>query len=196
MNRNQKLFLVLLVASLLGLYAAFGLMLDKISLLQNKPFIFACSINPLFSCIQVMQTPYADLFGFPNPIFGLIGYSSMATLGFAVLLEGGKLSKKVLLFGLVSALAAFLFSYYLLGVSMFLISALCPLCLLSLAASTLIFWLLLYLNLEQNTLGKRLAASKAVKTLLRPRNYVLLVAVWFLLVGIALYVRFPVILKF
>jgi uncharacterized membrane protein len=182
--------------SLLGLYASFGLIIDKLALVQNKDFIVACNINPLFSCTQVMNTPYADMFGFPNPIFGLIGYASMATLALVALLEKGELKRVVLLFGFVSGVAAFLYSYFLLWISMFLINALCPLCLLSLTVSTFSFWILLYLNLDAKALGKKVAGSKLAKFLLRRRNFVLVVAAWFLLVFLAMYWRFPGLLSF
>jgi uncharacterized membrane protein len=193
---KQKLYLALLVMSLLGLYASFGLIIDKLALVQNKDFIVACNINPLFSCTQVMNTPYADMFGFPNPIFGLIGYASMATLALVALLEKGELKRVVLLFGFVSGVAAFLYSYFLLWISMFLINALCPLCLLSLTVSTFSFWILLYLSLADKALGKKVAGSKPAKFLLRRRNFVLVVAVWFLLVFLAMYWRFPGLLSF
>ena len=75
---------LLLFSGIIGLFAAFTLTQDKISILEDPNFVPSCSINPVLSCGSVIVTEQASIFGFPNPIIGLITYSVVITL--AVLL--------------------------------------------------------------------------------------------------------------
>lgn len=58
---------VLTLASVVGLVAAFVLLLEKIALLTDPAYVPSCSINPVLSCGSVMNTDQAAAFGFPTP---------------------------------------------------------------------------------------------------------------------------------
>lgn len=76
---GSRAFAVLLVLTgAAGLLAAWVITLDKFKLLEaqvaGKTFTPACSINPIISCGSVMQSKQAGVFGFPNPMLGMVAY--------------------------------------------------------------------------------------------------------------------------
>ncbi len=40
-----------------------------------------CSINPVLSCGSVMITPQASVFGFPNPLIGIVSFAVVVVTG-------------------------------------------------------------------------------------------------------------------
>ena len=55
--------------------AAATLLIEKIELIEDPSYVPSCSINPILSCGSIMVTDQAEIFGFPNPILGIIGFS-------------------------------------------------------------------------------------------------------------------------
>lgn len=90
-------------------------------------------------CNTVNESPYAAIYGIPVAAFGIGGY--LAILGVLALeKKGGKFFKAnatMLNFGL--SLVGFLFTLYLVYLEIFVIKALCPFCLTSQIAMTLLF---------------------------------------------------------
>ncbi|MBX7430727.1 vitamin K epoxide reductase family protein [Mycobacterium sp. Y57] len=116
-----------LIAGILGLAASLTLTIEKIELLINPDYVPTCSINPVLSCGSVMITPQASVFGFPNPLIGIVA--------FAVVLVTGVLAvAKVALprwywAGLaVGTLLGAGFVHWLIFQSLYRIGALCPYC--------------------------------------------------------------------
>ena len=70
---------------LIALYASFQLTVDRIRLLQNPDTVLFCDISPFVSCGPVMESHPGMVFGFPNPIIGLVCFTIMVTSGMAVL---------------------------------------------------------------------------------------------------------------
>ena len=77
----------LVVGGAVGLGAAFALAVEGHRLLTDPEYVPTCSINPVLSCQSVMQSPQAELFGFPNPFLGLVGFTVVLVTG--VLLATG-----------------------------------------------------------------------------------------------------------
>nr|WP_240761011.1 vitamin K epoxide reductase family protein [Mycolicibacterium sp. CR10] len=124
-SRSSALWV--LIAGVLGLAAALTLTIEKIEILINPDYVPTCSINPVLSCGSVMITPQASLFGFPNPLIGIVS--------FAVVLVTGVLAvAKVRLprwywAGLAAAtLLGAVFVHWLIFQSLYRIGALCPYC--------------------------------------------------------------------
>lgn len=123
----RSLALLLLGGALVGLAAAFTLLVEKIRLLEDPTYEPSCSINPVLSCGSVMQTAQAEVFGFPNPIMGVIGFSVVATVG-AALLAGASLPRWFWL-GLQAGLVfGIVLVHWLVFQSLYRIGALCPYC--------------------------------------------------------------------
>ena len=98
-------------------------------------------------CTTVNNSPYSEVYGIPVAVFGVGGYLAIL----AVLLlekENGKFLKQnatkfleqnatLITFGLT--LIGFLFTLYLVYLEIFVIKALCPFCLTSQIAMTILF---------------------------------------------------------
>lgn len=118
---------ILLIGGVLGMIASFALTYDKIQVLQDPNYSPGCNINPVLSCGSVMSTPQANLFGVPNTVFGLIGFSMLAMFG-VLLLAGAVVKKWVWLGAQVFATTGVVFMHYLFIQSVFQIHAICPWC--------------------------------------------------------------------
>lgn len=69
----------------IALFASFMLTNDRIRLLQNPDVNLICDISPFVACGPVMESPAGALFGFPNPILGLVCFTIMVASGMAIL---------------------------------------------------------------------------------------------------------------
>lgn len=116
-----------LIAGVIGLVASVTLTVEKIELLLNPSYVPSCNINPIVSCGSVMVTPQASVFGFPNSLLGITGFT-------VVVVSGVLAVAKVplprwywagLLFGV---LLGGLFVHWLIFQSLYRIGALCPYC--------------------------------------------------------------------
>ncbi len=69
--------------------AAWVITLDKFKLLEAKvkgeTFVPGCSLNPVVSCGSVMESDQASVFGFPNPMLGLVTYGIVVCVGMSLL---------------------------------------------------------------------------------------------------------------
>jgi uncharacterized membrane protein len=128
------------VFAVVGLFASFQLTVDKISLLSDPDFVPSCNINPVLSCGTIILTDQASLFGFPNPIIGLVGFSVIITLG--VLMISKVMIPNWVWLGLnLGALAGMAFVIWLAYESLYVIGALCPWCMVAWLATIFIFWI-------------------------------------------------------
>ena len=119
---------LLLVLGAIGLYAAFALTVDKIKILQDPGFVPGCDLNPVLSCGSVMRTEQAEVFGFPNPLLGLVGFGIVVAVG-ALLATGSRPARGVLVGLAGGSLAGATFVHWLAFQSLYRIGALCPWCL-------------------------------------------------------------------
>ena len=89
-------------------------------------------------CSAVNASSYAVIYGIPVAVFGILGYAAiLATLWFENRYRFLQQNGTLMVFGM--ALTGFLFSLWLIYAEVFLIKALCPFCITSQAAMTLIF---------------------------------------------------------
>lgn len=174
--------IALIVLGGIGLAAAFTLMVDKVKILQNPDFRPSCDINPVLSCGSVMVTDQASVFGFPNPMLGLIGFSIVVTMG--VLYASGVHPPRWMQIGLGGgALAGVVFVHWLAYQSLYEIGALCPWCMVVWAVTLL-------LSVWTWTLTAReLRPDSDVAAVLFDVRF-LVVVLWYLGFGIAILVRF------
>jgi uncharacterized membrane protein len=129
----------LLVGGVLGLVAAFQLTLEKFAIVADPNYSPGCDINPVLACGSVIITEQAEVFGFPNPIIGLISYSVVIVIGI-VLLARVELPRWIWLGLNLGALLGFVFVVWLIVQSLYVIGALCPWCMVAWAATIPIFW--------------------------------------------------------
>ena len=161
---NRQTSWILIIAGLIGLVAAIELIIQKISVLSDPDFVPNCDINPVLSCGSVINTEQATLFGFPNPVLGVIGFTIVIMFG-ALLLAGVVLPKTMWLGLNLGALAGMFFVIWLVGQSLYVIGALCPWCIVVWAATIPIFWQVTTDNLASNRLSLGKSLSEIIVTL-------------------------------
>jgi uncharacterized membrane protein len=119
--------LALVVGGALGLAAAFTLAVDKYRILADPTYQPSCNLNPVLSCGSVMVTGQAEVFGFPNPLLGIIGFTAVIGLGLLVAMRVA-LPRLVLVGLSLASLAGLVFVHWLAFQSLYRIGALCPWC--------------------------------------------------------------------
>lgn len=130
---------VLAGGGIAGTVAAFALTVDRIRLLENPAFVPGCSWNAVLSCGSVMTSPQAQVFGFPNPLIGLVAFPVVTTLGVALL--AGAVLPAWMWRGLwLGSLAGVAFVHWLIVQSVYVIGALCPYCMAVWVATIAVFW--------------------------------------------------------
>lgn len=144
---------ILIVAGVLGLLASMVLTVDKIALLKDPGYTPSCSISPLLSCVSVIGSWQASaLFGIPNPLFGIAGFSMVLVVGVAMLAQA-QLRRWFWLTCNVGLLAAIVFVHWLISQSIYVIGALCLWCMLVWVVTAAAFWYTTLYNLQQGHLS-------------------------------------------
>ncbi len=133
---------LLLSFSILGLLAAFALTVEKINQLRNPGAPTACDFSLLVQCGANLNSWQGEVFGFPNPLIGIVGWSIAATIS-VVLLAQARLPRwflKSIPVGLTFSLG---FTAWLMYVSFFQLGTLCPWCMVTWVSSivtTILGW--------------------------------------------------------
>lgn len=167
---------------LVGLIAAFELTYDKIELLKNPSYVPPCDFGSVLSCTNIMKSGQAGVFGFPNPLLGLIGFSVVITLG--VLLLANVDFPEWVWAGLQLGVGfGIVFVTWLQYQSIYEISALCPWCMVVWSVTIPTF---LYVTLRN--LRAWIPGNRAVEFL---RDWHALVLIlWYLAIVTAIFFRF------
>lgn len=174
---------VLVVGGLIGLYAAFQLTVEKVRVLSDPSYVPGCDLNPVLSCGSVIMTPQAEVFGFPNPILGLVGFSVVVVLG--VLLTARVRFPDWVWRGLnLGALLGFGFVQWLVWQSLYSIGALCPWCMVVWVVTGPIFVWVSAANVAEGRLGVGAVVGSSVASL----RWVVL-AGWYATVAGLIFVR-------
>lgn len=120
----------LIIASVLGWWAAFQLTVEKFALLENPDSTLSCDVSVFVQCGTNLQSWQGSVFGFPNPIIGLTGWMAPLVVGVAIL-AGARFPRWFwALYGL-GITGAFVFICWLIGQSFFVLHTLCPWCALT-----------------------------------------------------------------
>ncbi|MGW3009943.1 vitamin K epoxide reductase family protein [Streptomyces sp. NPDC001219] len=139
--------LLLVITGALGLLASWVITLDKIELLINPNAKPACTFNLIFSCTNVMESKQAEVFGFPNPMAGLVGFGAVVASGVA-LLAGARFRRWYWIGLNIGTGLAAVFCMWLMAQSLYVISALCLWCMLTWCVTVLMFWYTAVHNLK------------------------------------------------
>ena len=148
---NRWIFASMLAGSILSLIASFVLSVEALELAKNPDAVLACSISVVLNCATVAAHPTAALFGFPNAFLGLIAEPVVITVAIAGL-SGIKFGRKFMFAAQIGYSLGFIFAYYLLYTSYFVIGALCPWCLLVTLTTTLVWFAITRFNIRENNL--------------------------------------------
>ncbi|MGW1980674.1 vitamin K epoxide reductase family protein [Streptomyces sp. NPDC001889] len=135
---SRPLAWLLVITGAAGLLASWVITLDKFKLLEDPSFTPGCSLNPVVSCGNIMKSDQAQVFGFPNPMMGLVAFSMVIAIGVGLL--AGARYKRWYWLGLNagSALGAG-FCMWLMYQSLYNINSLCLWCSLAWVATIVMF---------------------------------------------------------
>ena len=118
-----------LITAAAGLYASISLVGEKLQILENPMHTTACDISAVLSCGTVIRSEQAALFGFPNPLIGLVAYAVVIVIAVAVL--AGARFRNWFWWGLIiGQLLGQVFLIWLWFEATFQINALCLYCML------------------------------------------------------------------
>lgn len=184
-GQGRALGVLMVVSGALGLLAAMVLTIDRFTLLADPDAHLACNLSPFIACGPVMESRAGELFGFPNPLLGIIGFSVVLTTG-VVRLAGAALPRWYQRGLQVGVLLAAVFITWLQTQTLYVIGALCLWCLL---VWTVTIPLVVAVTLENAAAGRLGGGLQRVGTRLRPFT-VTIVAVWYLVVLAAVGLRF------
>ncbi|WP_030322663.1 vitamin K epoxide reductase family protein [Streptomyces sp. NRRL B-3229] len=130
---------LLIVSGGLGALASFVITIDKFRLLQDPQFAPSCNLSPILSCTNVMKSAQASVFGFPNPLLGLLAYPVVIAVGFA-LLAGARFRRWFWLGLNAGTVLGAGFCMWLMTQALYQIGALCLWCCLAWGATIAAFW--------------------------------------------------------
>lgn len=159
---NRWIFGMMLAGALLSLLASFVLSNETIELARNPNVALSCSINEIVNCASVAKHPSSEMFGFPNSFLGLIAEPVVITVAIAGL-AGVKFPRLFMFVAQLFYTLGFVFALILLYISMFIIQALCPWCLLVTLTTTLVWFAITRYNIRENNLYLSKKAHMAAK---------------------------------
>jgi len=186
---NMFIFGTMLLAGVAGLLSAFVLTVEKFHLLQDPSAKLSCSVNIILNCASVMQTWQASVFGFPNSLLGLMGFSVVITVAIAGL-SGVKFPKPFMVAAQIGFGLGLIFAYWLFFQSVFVIQVLCPWCLLVTTATTILFDTLLRYNLRENSFSLSPNSHAGVLRFLEKDYDKFIVAAWLVLMAVVVFLKF------
>jgi uncharacterized membrane protein len=130
-RRLSRIEITLVALAIIGLLVSVYMTIYKIT--SNDSMCIGSK-----DCSVVNQSRYAEIYGIPVAVFGILGYAAILAV---LLLERNpgffKQNGTMLLFGL--SLTGFLFTLYLIFLEIAIIKAYCPFCITSQVAMTFIF---------------------------------------------------------
>lgn len=105
---------------------------------MGKHFSPGCSLNPIVSCGNIMESKQAQAFGFPNPMLGLVAYGIVICVGMS-LLAGARFPRWYWLTFNAGTLFGVGFCTWLQYQSLYVIGSLCLWCCLAWVATIVMF---------------------------------------------------------
>lgn len=155
----------LVVAGALGLLAAFELTLEKILTLSNPDYVPACNVGVLVGCSVNLGSDQGALFGFPNPLIGLMAWPVVITTGVA-LLAGARFARWYWIGLNVGVTGALAFVIWLIAQSIYVLDVLCPWCMLTWAVTIPVFLVVTLRNLREGAIPASPAVRRVADTLM------------------------------
>ncbi|CAJ1500676.1 vitamin K epoxide reductase family protein [[Mycobacterium] kokjensenii] len=171
----------ILVGGLIGLGASVTLTVEKIQLLLDSGYVPSCNLNPVLSCGSVMVTPQASVFGFPNPLMGIVAFTVVVVTG--VLAVADVALPRWYWGGLAIGTAAGAgFVHWLIFQSLYRIGALCPYCMVVWAVTLCLLVIFAALAFEPADIHKNLQHLHRWRWTLA--------ALWFIALFLLIFIRF------
>ena len=122
------------------------LVAERLALFRDPEHVTSCDINPWVSCGKVMGSWQSELFGFPNPLIGIVAFAVIITTAMAVL-AGAQLGRWYWIGLQVAVSLGTVFVIWLWSQALFSLYLLCLYCMVVWAAMIPLFLLLTIRNL-------------------------------------------------
>ena len=148
----RKVYATLTAGGAIGLIASFLQSVEKINLLKHRGNPLACDLNSVFSCSNVLNAKQSSVFGFPNSFLCMVLFTIFMITGL-VLLTGGQISRKLLLWIQGFSLFMLGFGLWFLWQSTYRIGSLCVFCVFCFAGLLMINWSFVRIN-QKDSLAK------------------------------------------
>jgi uncharacterized membrane protein len=157
---RPKIFgVVLVIAGLAGLTAAWNLSVDKVTVILSPGASLNCNVSLLVECGKNLGSWQGSLLGFPNPLLGLGGFAVVLMVGIAVL-AGVRFSRWWWIAFNAGVFLAFAFITFLIISSVYFIGTLCLWCALVWTVTIPTFWLTTIRNLKEGHLRVNARATR------------------------------------
>jgi uncharacterized membrane protein len=155
----------LVIAGIVGEIAAFALTVEKFELLKNPDAILSCNVSVWVQCGKNLDSWQGSVFGFPNPIIGLVCWMAVILMGVAVL-AGVRFPRWWWIAFNIGVALAVVFVIWLASQSIFApnLRTICPYCLLTWTVTYPTFFAVTFRNMAEGVLGER--ARRAGRMLL------------------------------
>ena len=183
----QKSFpYILIVGSIIGLWASFVLTVDTIELIKNPKVALPCNINPFVSCTSVANTWQASVFGFPNSLLGITAFAMLLAIGI-MLYSGGRSRKPLWLLVNLGTLGAMVFVMWFFYQSVYNIGSLCIYCMMVWTVTWPLFLYTTIWNFKEDhfTLPPlKIKTQNKINTIMSfiTRNHVQILIIWYLFI--------------
>ncbi|MEQ6898324.1 vitamin K epoxide reductase family protein [Microbacterium sp. KR10-403] len=129
-TRPTGLAIWLIIAGVIGWWAAFQLTLEKIFLLQNPDAKASCDFSVLVQCGKNIESAQGNVFGFSNPILGVACWVAPIVVGVAILAHA-RFAKWFWWLFWLGHVFAISFVCWLIFESIFVLHTLCPWCMVT-----------------------------------------------------------------
>ncbi len=184
---QKRLGLALTIFSIIGLVASFVLTYDTIAKIKDPGFNPTCNISPIISCGKAMTSLQGEVFGIPNPVYGIMAFTAL--MAFSVtLLAGARYKRWLWLVAEFVALAGVLFVHYLFFVSMVELGSICPWCSLVWVTTIAIFWYLTTHSVATGMMSWQVKSNRIAdfwRTYAAPA-----LVLWYLILIVIVFLRF------
>jgi uncharacterized membrane protein len=146
-KRPTVLAIFLIVAGVIGFYAAFMLTIDKFTLLEHPNAQLECNISVLVGCSKNLNSWQGSVLGFPNPLIGLMGWTAVGAVGTGIL-AGARFARWFWCLFNLGIVGAMTLVVFLITNSIFVLDVLCPWCMVTWVVTIPTFWLVTIYNLK------------------------------------------------
>ncbi|MFF1879089.1 vitamin K epoxide reductase family protein [Leifsonia sp. NPDC058230] len=150
-RRPIALAIFLIVAGAVGFWAAFQLTLDKLAVLADPNAQLSCNFSLLVGCSKNLNSAQGAIFGFPNPLLGIAGWTAVIAVGVSIL-AGARFAKWYWMLFNLGVIGALVLVIYLITQSITVLNVLCPWCMVTWLVTIPTFWAVTFYNLREGNI--------------------------------------------
>ena len=154
-RRDYPFGIALLLFGAIGWYAAFALAADKVQLALEPTAELGCNVSLLVQCSANLESWQGSVFGFPNPLIGIAGWTAVFTVG-CLVLSGIRLAPWFWIAFTIGVAGALVFVVWLISQSIFVLGTLCPWCMVTWAVTIPLFWAVTLRGAKEGFFGARI----------------------------------------